>query len=179
MAALTTSYGPPLSARIVRQGVVTGAAADSIILNGLAGETDKIWYGVAYFKNASASNRTIQIRPNGLTTNMSEERLLGNSGAASATYQAALPWELGDMNASASSFMQFAIKANFTGGHRRFYHSFAAAHIPGTSGQNFFWTGVWNETSTEITSLEFVSTAAGTIDVGSWVTIWTISGLAP
>lgn len=163
---------------MLKSHVTQASDASTMTISGLSGDSEGYYTIIGRFIMPSASGTQLTIRPNGLTTNLLSETSNQYGGVARAAN-----WEIAEYtNAfTASGNLVLDININmFTsktlGGVsvRRSYRSWC--HIANTAtnleSYEILTAGVWDETSTEITSLVFNS-SLNNILAGSQLLVYT------
>ena len=160
--------------------VTAGGGATSLTISGLDGNNDGTYYltGRASF---AASNPALEVRPNGLTSNLAS---VMTGGIVNST----TGWLIGgwiipegstpDGNMHIDAWIYPAENqhgSSSTRSGRRMYHGIAtqvAAATPSTANINVGPVGgTWNEASTNMTSLEIIA-AAGTMEQGTQFSLY-------
>ena len=166
---------------LVSAQTISGSAVDRFTFSGLDGDADG-QYEIWWYLVRSATPFAVQIRPNGLTSNL--EGIVTDMvgvGAPSQTANDRLEWTLGMQRTQAWGQIRFWADRN--GGTApqlvRGGHSEAGEHQLDAGGNMRRWlaSGYWNENTTNITSLELVAvsgtgTPVTAWGVGSQATLW-------
>ncbi len=138
---------------------VTGADVGTVTFSNLQGDKDLVYQMIAYIVNNSGVAREYIINPNGVATAQDSIRITSD-GAAVTT--AAVTTGLWIFQGSANGWVDVRLYAET--GQDRAHISFGSRDNTGVT--NIF-TGNWDETTTEITSLNVVCSGASEIGVGS------------
>jgi hypothetical protein len=157
----------------VHTATVAGAATADLTVSGLLGNTETIMDVLIFLKNSAASDKDIYLRPNAVTSNLVSVYEY-NSGAA---FTAGTDTQifLGTLRLSATLTIVGRIKADATSG-RRFFFFTSYSDTTGTDDRSVRTEGVWQESSTELTSLN-VHTSAAQLDIGSFITVYRALGV--
>lgn len=145
----------------------------TVTFSGLAGDTDKLYLLVYSLKAAAAT--LLDVRPNGLTTNQYGQ--IFQAGAASLSGASNTAWRTagGSLPAGAECFGFALIGASkLRNGVARIRHFLSLTGGETTDGSvEWGWVqwAVWNETATELTSLDLVG-SANAIGDGSTFTLY-------
>ena len=134
--------------------VLTTATSTSVEVTGLEGNTDVIYRIIAKLVG-DAGSHALDIRPNGVSTNMGYQRLQGSNTTVNASrgtdYQIGTAYANG-LNHVGLIDILFYAKA----GYERIALSKKINDIDGTTIESIELRGVsWNDITTEVTSLEF------------------------
>jgi len=149
---------------------VTGAATGSVVFTGLDGDTDTRYMLEAYIVNDDQpTTRTFTLRPNGLTTNQDSQKLA--TGGASVTGSDEVELTIADFS---SPNLWAIIDIMPVTGQRRAVIARGSALDAVPDNTAHFYTGNWNETATNITSLEINEAASSAIGVGSFFRLFKI-----
>lgn len=146
------------------------AATQSVTFSSLDGDTDEFYVLQIYVINGSGSTMNIELRPNGLSTNLTYQvgtvsggSFAGGSGGSGAII---------DVTGSQQSYVTLFITASKTNAKPRFWHSNGIRHSGSGSLSAYFGAGVWNDTTTNITSLEVRSTVASGLGQNSILVLY-------
>jgi len=166
-AAANGSAGSSGLTLIEHKTVTTNST--TVTFSSLDGNTDGIWRLIVKLKNNSGSGPFYILAPNGATTNLNSGQFYQqNASAGQSAYTDKLT--LGFANATATVFSgsfditprktahSIGLPLNYTGAFQNFDGS---TLYQGTVG------GQWNETSTNVTTLDVTSTIANGIGDGS------------
>ncbi len=137
---------------------VTGADVAAVTFSGLRGDTDLEYWVRGYVVNNSGGALEYHLRPNGASTNLSSV-IVSSTGAAVTT--ATSTTGLWVANTSVSAWFEAHLFAP-TGQDRAHW----AISSEDNNGRQRVFTGNWDETTTEITSLQ-VFCSSTEIGVGS------------
>lgn len=148
-----------------------GAGGDGNFGTALNGDQDYIYYMVFYIAQMSGSfNYTM--RPNGITTNQASAR--GFQGSSSgATTIAELALSISSSSRPTYGTLTFHVKS----GSPRFYEGHAVLGAIPESTSNIFSIGlggIWDDTSTNVTSLDIVASSANELKAGSYFHLYKI-----
>lgn len=149
------AYGPPTGLfRLVEPPRILTAAATSVSFTGLKGNQSKIYRFFCRIISAGAA-AVITIEPNGVSTDQFTRSIENAAAGSTATLR------IGEVETTQSCFIDGMLWAK-TGASRYFV---SRAMISSTR----VWSsgGQWNESSTEITSLNFVCNVAANMAAGS------------
>jgi hypothetical protein len=151
---------------------VIAANATTVTFSGLDGNTDGTYLLVMNMKNGSASFCTYLLRPNGATTNMTFVRNTFNAAGTAQSGDTKWWSALADANVWGSS--QTIIHASQTSHSVSLVRKMETAMSYSNSGalNGLTGTGLWNETSTNITSLDVVADQANGIGDGSLLSLY-------
>ena len=152
---------------LVEHKTITGNTT-TVTFSGLDGNTDGVYRLIAKILNNSGGTPFYKIAPNGATTNIIGQQLYGSGASPSASGQAFLT--IGFANANAKWF-----RASIDIDARKNPNSIASPMTYSGTFFNFDGTnpfagtvgGEWTETSTNITTLDVVSSIASGIGDGS------------
>lgn len=165
--------GIPYAAKaleLVERKVVTGSAVEEVAFTGLDGDVDRVYQLIALIKNADASPRTYYLRPNdvgGTDTDSSRADWDGSTVTSSgSTY-------LRICSAGAGEWMLADVLFYAKTGQTRMMRSIEA-YESGSDGKGAVHGGVWQDTSSKVTSLVVKGSATGTIAVGSEFSLYRI-----
>lgn len=155
------------------------STGQTLTVSGLTGNADGYYVIRGRLIVPSATANTITLRPNGLNTNL-YSRIGANNAAGTAQNE----WRLG--GAWSSSFtgvpvlvyefnmLMYASKS--LNGTAIYSSYWCDSNLCGdlTNNQSYSWQshGTWDETSTELTSLEFRSSDASGIEAGSEILVF-------
>jgi hypothetical protein len=149
---------------------VEGAATGSVVFTGLDGNADTRYMLEAYIVNDDQPTlRTFTLRPNGLTTNQDSQRLASGGAATTSSDEV----DLTIAKFSGTDMWQIIDIMPVTT-HRRAVISRGASMTAAPDSGAHFYTGVWNETVTNITSLEINEAVSSGIGVGSFFRLFKI-----
>lgn len=151
------------------KAVVSGGAVTSFAVSSLLGNTDKLWQFAIFIINANASDTDMYIRPNGGTSNQVSVYMYNSGAAVTAGTDTSL--YIGTVRASSQAYFYGTIKADAANG-RRFYHSQGYTDTGGTDDRSLYASGVWQESSTEMTSLTILSSTATGIANDSYCVLY-------
>lgn len=160
---------------LVERKLVT-VSSTTVTFSGLDGNTDEIYKFIFNFKNGAGSQAVYQFRPNALATNQSVKQWDDSNGGASASDLrfAVAAATSGEVAGDAVFYAKCDPNGQTV---RRKYHSRTAESQAG-AGTNLLWqfAGTWNETSTNITSIDITSSVASGIGNGSVIELWKVKG---
>lgn len=169
-----TASGGASGLTLVENKVVT-AASTTLTFSGLDGDTDRS-YLLVYNILAAASGGLYEFRPNGVTTNLTETTYRSNGGGSAVDTPAA--WYLGPSSVPANGYLTGFL--NFKAA--KSIHSVARTRtmsIQGISNANtreiFQGGGLWNESATNLTSIDIFSATALQIADGSNVALYKLA----
>lgn len=151
------------------------ANATSYTFSGLDGDTDGCYRLVGHIKANSQARFFMQ--PNNTSSNLSRSgwRVLSSGNYAG---DSGNDWELHAADVESGGILSFsydihAAKAINSVAVRRSYHgTFQHNYFSGGSNDSGFMGGIWNETSTNLTSLVVLSTASNAIADGSQIALY-------
>jgi len=155
---------------LVEKKVFT-ANATSYTFSGLDGNTDGVYKMIAQIKNGTGATRFYTIRPNGATSNISSAYHVAGNAVNSAA--ADTVWYL--CGATASGWGQgealiYAIQSSHSVSLPRSFQSMSG-YTDGVM-KVLNCVGLWNETSTNLTSLDVVADASNGIADGSVISLY-------
>ncbi len=169
MSGTTLSVSGGSGLTLVEKKTIT-ANSTTVTFSGLNGDTDEVYLLVGRIK-ASATGGLV-LRPNGATTNLTSAQNAVSAGSnfpgSTSTWRFLNP-NSGDVYSFSATIN--ASKVNNSVAMRRDFFS----HAGGYNGSNailFTAGGDWNETSTNITSLDIVSETATGIGDGSTLALY-------
>lgn len=161
-------WAPNMGAQLLERKTVTGSAVEEVEFTGLDGDEDRIYHLICMIKNADTVARTYYLRPNdvgGTDTDSSRIRWDGTDHDTSeSTY-------LRICSASAGEWMLADVLLYAKSGQPRMMRAIEAYEESG-DGRGAVHCGVWEDTSANITSLVINGSAAGTIAVGSELSLY-------
>jgi len=142
-------------------------------LSGLDGDLDKIYLLVLLIKDASGYPQVVLLYPNALTTNLSCQMLRADGTTVSAGRDT-IHIRLGDIDVGyAQGFFSSIIYAE-SGVQRR---TFTPNSYRGGTAINWLaYAGLWNDTTTKITSLRLESSRTNGIGAGSKIILYRKKG---
>lgn len=162
--AYTVPSGASGGLTLIQRQLITSNQT-TVTFSGLDGNVDQFYFLNAFIKNTSGSTEDILLRPNGVTTNLwSRLTSAGFSGDTDAANN-----QLGNIisNEFISISMWYNAICNPNGqSYQRVYSAMSAGMIGGAGGINICG-GTWNETTTNITSFDILSSIANGIGNGS------------
>lgn len=147
------------------------ASATSVTFSSLDGNAEGVYRLVTRILNRSGSTASYTLRPNGATTNQNSSRGYSNNGSGGNDTTTTLRFAECENNMDIVSQTDFfarcdpdsiATKRWYTG----HYTAFSAGVIVAMVG------GRWNETSTNMTTLEVVSSVSNGLGEGSEITLY-------
>lgn len=147
--------------------VTFSSTGDGVRLAPLDGNTDEEYYCRYHIVQNDATGPGYNVRPNGITTNQDYENVFSSNGAASATTGTDLRIAGATNNAEGHAGW-FSLVAKT--GLPRYMESHSATYdtTPSFTANSFSNRGaLWNDTTTNITSLAIVATSASGIRSGS------------
>lgn len=151
------------------------ANATTYTFSGLDGDTDGTYRVIGQIK--ANSQARFYLRPNGVTSNLSRSgwRVL-SSGNYAGDSDNTWATHLADVESGGILSFSYDIHArksiNSVAVRRSYNGTFLHNYFSGGSVDSGFNGGIWNETSTNMTSLEFMSTASNAIADGSQVALY-------
>lgn len=169
----TTEEAKGKSWRLIYETDVTSATTN-LDVTGLNGDTDKSYRIIALIANGSGASATYSVAINNDTTagNYGWQRVTGTAGAASAnrnTLESGIA--IGFATSATTSFSTTDILAK--SGTSRHYIGHQLESVAGSTADSATAKhGVWTNTATNISSLNFKSTQTNGIGAGSHIEIW-------
>lgn len=142
---------------------VLGSQGTSITVSGLNGDTDVDYEVEFYLICATNAPGAVRARPNNLSTNQNSSSIYNFAGVGVTTDTALLLWNTGG---TATIAGRFRLRSGTSMG-ARFFSSEAADLV----NNQVVSAGVWNQTSTNITSLVIIAANANAFDTGSWMSV--------
>ena len=158
---------------LVQSQTVSGAAVQSVTFSGLNGDSDRFYLLKIKLKKGTSSNTSYYLRPNSVTTNLSSQTFAvyrGNDGTGgqsngpdSTIYLGGTSWTsaVWDFNMYISAEKTVPRLFNIR------HDKWANNGVGYTQLAASFITGRWNETTTNMTSLQIYASVASGIAVGS------------
>jgi len=137
-----------------------------VTISGLNGDEDVAYLLLFFSKNAAADNSLYYLRPNGLTTNLSYQRIAGNG--TSITAERGTTGEINQNYVGSTGFSVLTMFAK-SGRQRRWVVHNSIQTSGGVA--EMLHVGVWGDTSTVITSLKIVASLANGIGADSEIII--------
>lgn len=168
-AAINGAAGPW---ELIEQKTITSAVT-SVTFSGLDGDADEIYLLIWQMKHPAGGvgAADMTVRPNGLTTNQTGVRVPMSTGTVSASTRTVMDLGRvgqGDGEDGVGRAVFMAIKSINSVARRRQMFSESVEYLgSGPSTARWQASSTWNETSTNITSLEIVSSVASAIASGS------------
>jgi hypothetical protein len=151
---------------------------NSVTFTGLNGETDAVYYCTyRILESTGAGSQSYYLRPNGLTTNQYSVGNLASAGASvNTTYASDMFLTSVDASQDTSGdFIFFAKKADGAAGSvSRQYIAQSYSVLSGVVGR-LLGSGIWEESSTTLTSLEIYCSGASAIGTGSEIALYKLS----
>jgi hypothetical protein len=146
--------------------VTFGASGDGVFQRALDGNVDEVYEIIGSWKPPSVASQAIHIRPNGISTGQESTWNYHNGSANSSNQEAGLVLQRTAFANDTEGFVRTIFDA--ATGKARQLSGTESIHGNG-SGQNAgrTITGVWTDTSTNITSLDLVCATASGIKTGS------------
>lgn len=149
-----------------------GAAATTINVTGLEGDTDEEYYIITRFINAYAGVCSVQLKINNNSDNIYGRQIIAATGASINPSRSVtnLGFGVGAADDGECSFSYALLKAK--SGYGRTFHELRAYLIDGTDVNDLITQGaVWDNTVDEITSLNFNATETDGFGVGTRIII--------
>jgi len=144
------------------------ANTTSVSLLGLNGDADEVYLLKGLIKNVSLE-ASYDFQPNGLTTNLSYQRVRADGTGYIANRNTTVCTLL-YLGTGAQGFFQTILYAK-TGVQRRLVTHNSYDVTPGTVCEAL-WAGLWNDSTTKITSIEIKATSADQIGSGSKIILY-------
>lgn len=166
--------GAPAGLTLIERKILTANATTSTF-SGLDGNTDGAYFLRAHIKNNAGADATYTMRPNGLTTNQGHVVLQTDGTNITTAIGSTLPIGVVQAAAFCDSYTEFNAKAN--------PNSQAYAR-GGMSRSGGLFTAIdyiilhhlrWNETSTNITSIDIVSNQTNGLGNGSELELYRVN----
>ena len=151
--------------------VVFGSAGNGAFLRALDGDVDETY--VINFSILKGTTSVFDIRPNGLTSNLSREKVLSDGGTV--TGGSASSWDFTGSGGALDRFsgsMQIRAK---TGIPRSIFSSSVDMDVGAGDVRANYMVGMWDDTTTNITSFSIVSSQANGILAGSTFELYRIT----
>lgn len=151
-------------------------AVTSVTFSGLDGDTDEIYILSGRIKNGTASSCRYEIRPNGITTNQ-------NTAIAEFTGSAINHLDIGALVMARETFGSGTVlffntiharKAEGGNALERYVRVRSSFRSGAATVYGDIMAGIWDETATNITSLDIVATVASGIGAGSRIALFRI-----
>jgi len=155
------------------QNVTFSATGDGQFKHDVNGNTDERYILICRILNNSGGGPTYTLKPNNLTTNQQTESVAVSGGVVTGTVTSDI---LFISTASTSLFINSDIQAKT--GFERLIHSRTVASAAGDDLQRMSGS-VWNDTSTNITSLVISSSLANGLGTNSVFELYRIRALRP
>ena len=174
-----TQWGPSPSASggglaLVERKLIT-AHATTVTFSGLDGNTDEVYRLIMRLLNKAGASVKYVMNPNGETTNLSSNFAYnGLAGVNAATWQLSsnTAADLTDNNwANYSVDIWAKNDPNSIAAIRQYHGDLGVATTTPAAARGQF-SGVWNETSSNLTSLDIVSSVANGIGNGSTLVLY-------
>jgi hypothetical protein len=161
------------SMRLVHEKDFT-TAAQTYTVTGLDGNTDVQYQIYTRIRNQSGSSTDLYLRPNGDTgSNYGFQLIAGNNTTPAASRSTSFT---GMLLANSILAGQIGQTTNTCYMKTGFERSCISTGVGGISGTTMFQTdvdaSVWNNTSSNVTSLDFYSSQTNGIGVGSHIEVW-------
>lgn len=174
-ASAWQAFSPGVSAggglSLVENKIITSAVT-SVTFSGLNGNTDGVYKLLAQIKNGANALTFYTVRPNGQTTNLSTIYHTDNGGGSSNNTDTvwylcgadALSWGEGEA-------LLHAIQSSHSVSQNRTFQSMSG-YSNGGNLQILRTVGLWNESSTNITTIDVVATQTNGIGDGSVIGLY-------
>ncbi len=153
---------------------VSGSAVQSLTFSGLNGNTDGFYMIIGHVINDDASTTIVTLEPNGLATNQDYERAILNAGV----------WSLGTGTtmeiARCATGQHNIFQCRFypaTGQSRPYFVQGVRRQASGDHRAINYWGG-WEETSTNVTSIDIQSDVASGIGIGTVICLYRLKAMA-
>lgn len=176
---LLSRYAPAAAAAVsgkltlVEHKLIT-SAVQTVTFSGLAGDTDKLYMLIISMK-AGAAIPVMTVRPNGVSTNQYGQTANWNGAAASAGAITELRLASAPANAGEVFGLMLigSVKVRNAVARIRHFLSWSGDELTDGTVANYQHSySVWNETATEITSLDVRASVASGIGDGSTLTLY-------
>jgi len=153
--------------KIVEVDVITNST--NVDLSGLDGDFDKIYLLVILIKDGSGYAQVLFLYPNALTANLSCQMLRADGSTISASRDT-IHLRLGDIDVGYKQGFFSSIIYAARGVQRR---TFTPNSYRGGTATNWLaYAGLWNDTTTKITSLRLESSQTNGIGAGSKIIVY-------
>lgn len=157
---------------ILVENKIIAANTQTVTFSGLDGDTDGSYLLLGKIKNGAASDDEVQVRPNGVTTNLTQVWANFDGSSLAVNTESNWDWIYLAANSVASGRMLIsAQKVVHSVAKERRMQSTSYTDIGGVK-RCYERTGLWNETSTNLTSLDIVSDIANGIGDGSVIGLY-------
>lgn len=150
--------------KLLERKAISGAAVTSTTFSGLAGDTELVYLLLGKVTEAAGSAANIELIFNGTATSATDCQRINAEGATIAAVRVADETPLAQVSANGEARFSAIIWA--ATGELRGYYSQCAQDL-GAAIINRLWSGSWDDTSTEVTSLQVLSNQTNGIGVGS------------
>lgn len=155
------------------------ATATSFSFTGLDGDSDEVYVLAFRIKKAVAAAMSMEIRPNGATTDMASTGHYAGPSAVNVTINDPSMRIADDGDTTAGNLWSgFLILDAKTGMVRTGHSRMAFALVTGPAVYSVSYAVVWGETATNITSLDVVVSQTDGIDVGSYLRLYKLKKAA-
>jgi hypothetical protein len=160
---------------LVQSQTVSGAAVQSVTFSGLNGDSDRFYLLKIKLKKGTSSNTSYYLRPNSVTTNLSSQMFAvyrandgtggQSNGPDSTIYIGGTSWASGTWDFNAYISAEKTVPRLFNIRHDKWANNGTGAGQTQLAMSSI--TGRWNETTTNMTSLQIYASVASGIAVGS------------
>ena len=160
---------------LIETQTITSAVQD-VTFSGLDGDTDGVYFLLYEIVNSNGSQTAYTIEPNGGTSGLTSATNFWNSGGAGVVGSSSWAIGINDSNPSLTTG-SLTINAGSTihsVGRLRTYHgqAFSNAGLSATASGGNNFAGIWNDTSTNITSLVIHADHSSGIGDGSRLSLY-------
>ena len=145
-----------------------GAAGDGVFQRALDGDVDESYVCEFYFPAHATSIADVELRPNGVSTNMAGARQFGGNTTGGNAQPTIYLIENMSPNFTYGGSFEFNAKAGKARKFSSVYHQYDGSSV----GNNVNGAGTWTDESTNVTSLEIFSPVANTLKSGARLVLW-------
>lgn len=160
---------------IEKKTITTGTT--TVTFSSLDGDADEVYLLIGRIKNGTGSDSDYFLRPNGISTNQETTELAWFPFSTVVGVNANLILLFLEASNIGSYTMTFHAKrsSNSVAMSRLFTGQFTEHDVAGVSAVGEMTAGFWNETSTNVTSLDIVATTASAIGDGSELLLYKVA----